>query len=302
LNIIAGENGCGKTTILKMIDYIIKNDFISLSLIPFESVEFTINGEKHLIDHSDLDRIEFSKNPAFRFAVKESLKESTSFEQFYDRLIKKAESFKEFKVCFEPPNYEYLPLEYFKEDHVIYEIDNYEKLMSKAKTIFGSKYYLKQVFNAYYNKNVSLISYAKIKTSTVYSFIDLDKRFDDFNKINVFDKAKIVKKLKIKMPNKEFKFKNNTIEVYNKSNMKKIENNFLSAGEKKLIQFYKSLSVKKKKHLLLLDEPELSLSYLWVDDLLETLKKFSKKTKIIIATQHPLIKKEEDLEKIVPIL
>ncbi len=38
LTILIGENGCGKSTILKILNYIFKQDFISLSTIPFDEI------------------------------------------------------------------------------------------------------------------------------------------------------------------------------------------------------------------------------------------------------------------------
>ena len=58
----------------------------------------------------------------------------------------------------------------------------------------------------------------------------------------------------------------------------------------------------KKNSVVFLDEPELSMSFKWRKGLIELFKKYSKKSKIIIASQQLEIIKEEDLEFMIPLI
>lgn len=302
LNIIAGENGCGKSTIMKIMDNIINNDFIELVKIPFDTIELCIGKVSENITFSELEQLEISKNPEFRFAVRESLEETSSFDDFIKRIFQKSEKFKKYSFSYDDNEYASFPDKYLVDDDKIFGIKNYMSKMKKTRCIYGSKLYLRQVYNIYHNEFARLIEFKEIQYSYLYSFINLDVEFYKFRNINILDKHRVLKVLKKMMPKKIFKFKHDVLYIYNKKNNVQISYEKLSSGEKKIIQFYKSICSLNKKSLLLLDEPELSLSYKWSENLLSILKLHSKKTKIIIATQQPSIDNERDLELLVPIL
>lgn len=54
LNILIGENGCGKSTILKIIKYLSNNDLSSLSKIKFEEITLIYEDKKETIYYDDI--------------------------------------------------------------------------------------------------------------------------------------------------------------------------------------------------------------------------------------------------------
>ena len=121
VNILIGENGSGKSTILKMLICIFNNDFVELSKIPFEEINVKLpvkkdnelyevkDGKKNKIDSvefniksSDLTQLEYTKDAKFRIIFKKFLEEyafendyineNFAFEKFLKELEKKVNS------------------------------------------------------------------------------------------------------------------------------------------------------------------------------------------------------------------
>ena len=101
VNILIGENGSGKSTIIKMLTYLFDDNFVELSKIPFEEIYVNlvldndtnlfqvINNEKKKVEnielqlkHSDIKQLEFTKDIKFRYILKQYLEEY-SFEDDY---------------------------------------------------------------------------------------------------------------------------------------------------------------------------------------------------------------------------
>ena len=75
----------------------------------------------------------------------------------------------------------------------------------------------------------------------------------------------------------------------------------LSSGERKILTIIKDISFMKPNEVLLLDEPELSLSVYWQGMLINDLIEKCKSKKIIIATQSPSMLNENYLNYIIQI-
>ena len=118
INILIGENGSGKSTILKILDHLIKNDFEKLSKIPFENIyiKFPINDVRYEVidgkkkelnfieiklNSSDIKQLDFTKDAKFRIIFKKYLEEynyendynneTFNFDEFVNGLKKKVE-------------------------------------------------------------------------------------------------------------------------------------------------------------------------------------------------------------------
>lgn len=316
LNVLVGENGCGKTTIMKMINSIINNDFISLSKVPFDYIELTIDNVTNKINYVDIQPIEIefedykmkiTNHPSFKFLVKDALEKKNNFNEFLEYIKIECKKLGKYTIDFR--NDEYLENEelYLQEDIDMFKIKKYNiKYMLEnnciPRCLYGSKYYLQLIFNMYHNKNLKLVYYPKISKSYYYSFIDLDDKFYYFENINFIDKKKISRMLsKEFFKNKKVKFFKQNIAIYNKNN-KLIDNDKLSSGEKKTVQFYKSLNNLKKDTIIILDEPELSMSFIWREKMIDILKREAKKSKIIIISQQIHMDDPKDLQLMVPII
>lgn len=116
LTILIGENGCGKSTILKILNYIFKQDFISLSTIPFDEITLTfpvndvvkkyengigkqIDNLKVKIKYSEIAQLDCVKDAKFRIIFKSFLDEydydrdinncKFDFDRFWEELLSK---------------------------------------------------------------------------------------------------------------------------------------------------------------------------------------------------------------------
>lgn len=318
LNVLVGENGCGKTTIVKMINNIINNDFITLSKIPFESVELTIDEETKTINKDEMIPIELKfddgktmlmhNHPELRFIVKEALERNNDFDEFCSYVVNECQKRGYYTIEFQSNEYTNDVEKYLNDDisSIGIKNKNITKLVQEQKItrcIYGSKYYLKLIYNLYHNNELKLIQFLKVQKSFYYSFIDLDEKFYNFENISFINKQKVIRVLsKVFFRNKDIKFNQNDVVVYNNKTKKIIENTKLSSGEKKAIQFYKSLNNLKKNTMVFLDEPELSMSFFWREKMMNVLKKESSKSKVVIVSQQIHLKESEDLSLMVPMI
>lgn len=82
----------------------------------------------------------------------------------------------------------------------------------------------------------------------------------------------------------------------------KIEYDQLSSGEKKIIRLIMMIAFDIQKYkLLLIDEPELSLSPFWQEMLLDDIENYCKECKVIIATQSPNLINDDQLDWLIEI-
>ena len=176
INVLIGENGCGKSTILKMLDYISHRDFISLSKYYFDEIIICDEKNEDRIVRNDLLQLSFSNNQDFnikfykftndylnKMEIHENQDLDEEFISFYKKLIDYFE-----------PNYKLLELnssinseEYFKA-YVYKDVEfllncDYEKdykdrwffqlpqsylmtFFDSNKVVYGSKFYFKIIF------------------------------------------------------------------------------------------------------------------------------------------------------------
>ena len=240
MNIIVGENGCGKSTVLKMVNCIINNDYISLAKIPFQSLELIIGNKTITIRHDDLIRMPESYNPEYRFIVKECLENSETFEKFYTQFEEKNKLLKsyDFKVN---ESYDFEDISYINDDNKIYQIRNYNDEFLKSKIVFGSKLYLMQVFNVFKNKDGKLFTCKEFDKAQYYSFVDLKSDYYDVTELNIFRKYLLLCELRKTIRNKYIKIKKNKLIFSSKKTKKGIDADKLSSGEKKICLLYKTV-------------------------------------------------------------
>ena len=89
-------------------------------------------------------------------------------------------------------------------------------------------------------------------------------------------------------------------EFVDKRSKKTISYDLLSSGEKKIIWLIESI-VFARHSLLLFDEPDLSLSIVWQEMLLDDIIKCPNYFKVIICTQSPSLLTEDKLEYIIEV-
>ena len=82
-NIFVGENGCGKTTILNCLYYILTSDFKKLAKINFEEIKLVLD-KKQAIKLTKIDISEKTKNSSIGLAFQDRLVEITSSIFKYD--------------------------------------------------------------------------------------------------------------------------------------------------------------------------------------------------------------------------
>ncbi|WP_455031712.1 AAA family ATPase [Oribacterium sp.] len=80
------------------------------------------------------------------------------------------------------------------------------------------------------------------------------------------------------------------LETENNNDNRKIDLNHLSSGEKQLISLFNYIYLSTVDEcMIIIDEPELSLSVEWQESILEDVKKSGKCGSLIAATQSPFI-------------
>lgn len=105
--------------------------------------------------------------------------------------------------------------------------------------------------------------------------------------------------------NNEFVYNDRQVEIYcqNKHNKKQIDLDYLSSGEKQLIGILSKLYMSEEKdYTIIIDEPEISLSTEWQEQLIGDLIKSSVVKKIICATHSPFIFKNGYVDKLIPLM
>lgn len=166
-----------------------------------------------------------------------------------------------------------------------------------------------------YNKEIENVN-AKLEQLQKYNLVNLSKLkranykdeyknalkiyFDDFNnKFTVFNE--LLKKLNLftDIINRKLNFKTikisaeNGLEIIDIENGRNIDTYNLSSGEKQeIILFYELIFNSDGKHLLLLDEPEISLHIAWQNNFLKDIKcivDLNDNLQIILATHSPHI-------------
>lgn len=185
MNVLIGENGTGKSTLLKIIGYILSKDYIQLSKIKFDHLFFECQNKKMTIYHTDLVQNPFTKDNNFIFALNEYLTSDNLFKiigvDTIDEMIEKLngdkcimnlfdcggifstilEGIKEY--CIKRLNYNTFTIDsyniedYFEFDKSIFNIsdsdkkyinlyDNFYDNYCEYNFVYGSNMYLKRLF------------------------------------------------------------------------------------------------------------------------------------------------------------
>lgn len=126
---------------------------------------------------------------------------------------------------------------------------------------------------------------------------DLEKEKDVEEFIKICENFLYNKILKTKkFMSKIFNSKKIEIEVLYKDNLTKVDE--LSKGEKEILSIFSKLYFKEKKDIILLiDEPENSLSIKWQEELIPSIVKTGKCGLIVATTHSPFIFKNEYFDK-----
>lgn len=296
LNVLVGENGCGKSTILRIINYIFNNDYVSLANIIFDEITIVYDNKPPLIiKKDDIIPIKGYNNPEFRYLlIKNEINNFNTFDDFFNSILKY--SFNSLKDSNIDSSY-VDDIEKYKVDDLIYfdiSKSDYQNVFNTIKVKYGSKYYLNIIYSLLKGEK---IIYNKYYTSLYRTYVDdvpelksiVDEKLSNINNLSkkyfddkelIYDGKFLVKDLKNK---NNFDFKN------------------LSSGERKIYSLLKTICESSEEMILLLDEPELSLSIYWQKFLIDDLLNNCKANKVIIASQSSFLLDDSEIKYIVPI-
>ena len=173
INVLIGENGCGKTTILRIINYISNRDFIELAKIKFDKIIISNDDKSDEIIRNDLLQHDFVNKVGFhgefykfltnyinsnfkKYVVgdkkKYDVKEKDFFDCFYSDLI---EHFSNNKIKY---NYNYFYYDIEKDIDFFFGregvgtgniIDAFKLFIESISSVYGSKLYFEQIFRFY---------------------------------------------------------------------------------------------------------------------------------------------------------
>lgn len=292
LNVLVGENGCGKSTILRIINYILSHDYLELIDVEFEAIKLTVHNKEVIINYDDLLQINFTASPEFRFYFKELLNKSyENFDEFFNEILS-LEKIMHKDIPLINNNVKYIKDKerFLNDDDCVFNIPGYVDYMMRFNFIYGSKIYFRYIYYFLSKTN----NFFNIK-SNFYSLVDLN------NSINICINDNVIKILNDFMPEKVFTLSKNELLISDKSLGTLIEHHQLSSGELKLIILLSIIYNSTSDDVILIDEPELSLSIYWqrriIDLILNELNSYS----IILATQSSFLLSYEQLEYMIPL-
>lgn len=220
VNIYVGVNGCGKTSVLKILKGIFTDNLLSIYNIDFKEIHIKFKNEDIVIIRK---------------------------EDFFN-----SESGKDNEVL------------------------KLKKLLKKYRTK---------------EKVLFLSDFRQLESDFIIEDLEKEKDVEEFIKIcESFLYNKILKTKKFM--SKIFNSKKIEIEVLDKDSLTKIDE--LSKGEKEILSIFSKLYFKEKKDIILLiDEPENSLSIKWQEELIPSIVKTGKCGLIVAMTHSPFIFKNE---------
>ena len=265
VNFMYGKNGCGKTTILNIIEFALKGDFKNLLKYEFKKIKFIYFDVykkdilKELVIIKDkkifviFDKAKYSFNNIIFYNSKDTL----TINEYQEK-----ERLKNLKLKIE------------KEFNYNYPILKRELLIEIDKLIDELVLDLHNIYNIY-EKNTNSRRENNIEVNEIDKYISI---INDF----IYD-SEIGKKLVIN--------RNGKIVFLIKGSSEQIDINKLSSGEKQLlIIFYKLIfSYKKSIPIFIIDEPELSFHLIWQKVFIENILKIREDIQIIVATHSPEI-------------
>lgn len=223
INILIGENGCGKSTILRILTYLQKRDFISLIKVPFEKIEIKNDNFSETILYSDLVSTFDYRNNHLRkeiynyfdnYFLLNKKDEKEDFELFYNGLIKIISKYSTHPNIIIDDNFEnyiqedglfYLGIDfkkdYYNKDFSEREIVVYHyfyQFMENNEACYGSKLYFHNLYKFFYyyyqfkeysenSTERTSIEYLFYKTFSTRALFDRDDSLL-FNQIYIYPK------------------------------------------------------------------------------------------------------------------
>lgn len=190
----------------------------------------------------------------------------------------------------------------FKEIHIKFK--NEDIVIIRKEDFFNSEsgkdnevLKLKKLLKKYRIKEkvLFLSDFRQLESDFIIEDLEKEKDVEEF--IKICENFLYNKTLKIKkFMSKIFNSKKIEIEVLDKDNLTKVDE--LSKGEKEILSIFSKLYFKEKKDIILLiDEPENSLSIKWQEELIPSIVKSSKCGLIVAMTHSPFIFKNEYFDK-----
>ncbi len=298
VNILAGVNGSGKSTLMDIIHAALKHDFTELKIIPdlikitFDTAEILEYHDKKLIKKPKSE-IKFDYISTFDRKIGAVSFSDASFKDIYDtelmrelqtkldqftRLLKtlldnpqNTEAIKEAKSLqttlkswinhlFEPLRKEIIFSKSFELNEKSIEKLSEGKLptdlLNKLKSMKGVKFIPEKEFTN------------KLKLSISAEIVD---RYKDF----IFSAGELSKEQYI---------------LFVKTDGKLIKPHQLSSGEKQILLILLSVILQRNTpHILLMDEPEISLHPDWQEELISMIRDINKNAQVILVTHSPAL-------------
>ncbi len=327
--ILVSENGGGKSTILKIVYYFLSKQWNELAKINFEKIEVTIDEQKYEYKKSDYKKIKIDKiienvissddfimnrkiyKKIFHNIKFEDLNKLKEDKNLFDRneqdeqiiLIRNFEII--ITTIFEKINEDFGEIYNFQTIPLLY-LPTYRRTESDFHDVF-------------YDPEKILWAQLKKANKTDENIIELSEYgIDDINEIiyiylKKLSKATSSKKIKLiaiindyitvcqkyleETKNISYNETLNKIEFKLNKNDNKIEVKDLSAGEKQIISIFSYLYLIEKIYFIIFDEPELSISIFWQEELLEDIEK-SNNLGFVVATHSPYIFKKNNMQNV----
>mgnify|MGYP003293389810 CR=1 FL=1 len=215
LNILIGENGCGKSTILKIIKNLANKDICSLSKIKFNYIIISNDDVSIKINRSDIIQHDIVNQFDFRRRLYDFINDydfsnvqlnDDSFNDFYNKMIEELSNDKIEKNCVDFDNFKVFLKEDLKLFNYTYDDRVYYEYFTFIKSPYGSKYYFYYIFiiSMFYKHNRKIPSlYDLIQ---YFSFIQFEKlnnilKVSNFlfaNNVEIYDFTYFSKKNQIK--------------------------------------------------------------------------------------------------------
>ncbi len=281
VNILAGDNGTGKSTILVLISSLLKGTFDDNLNEIVKSIKITFDTGQHIVFENIEDTIE---NLEFRAKKDKKIKEFIQqLKRDKGKEFNKIESLGFNRISFESlhiqPNQisEIIGIDYIKTFDIRLKDKNMAEHILEQPIRTDLDIQITQLQTKYLNYQVNLGKRAFLAKLPTNHNID--------EKINIFKQS--INKL-FKSTKKQLNPKDNYISfIQNKIVLKPFQ---LSSGEKQiLIVLLSALLQDDKPFISLMDEPEISLHTDWQEQLIETILKLNKNAQIIIATHSPFV-------------
>lgn len=292
VNVLVGKNGCGKTSLLKIINNILKDHDDSLSCMTLSGrIELEVSEQPiHIVSDRMIADFDILNKALSAIVNIDSESKKRFFDNYADKLSNELSLDENIK-------------------NIAKQISERNKLSSKRNLFVGSTNegfdlspkQIREKFNVEFISTVNLSSnsisqYISSDGNTKSTILDLEIE-KEFARLHSLSKSiskslinKFVSALNVFFvdSNKEIIYKDN------KFTIKILNNEFiniqdLSSGERQLIYIFLKLVNSHKKTIFLMDEPEISLHLEWQEKLISEIMKISPDCQLIIVTHSPAI-------------